>query len=239
VGAESLEGDLHGTSDGIVVVSHDKTVDRCTEGTGYIKDMTLSEVKALDAGYRFSPDGGTTFPYRGAGYKIPTLEEVFGSPALNRAPMVVEIKQEAPSIVDSVLDIIEDYDMADRIILGSFSLASLNEVRVRAAARGLDIVTSFALDEVLDYFFTPMAAVRAGNYRPVGMVLQVPVDYTLGDLTVQVIRDSFMAKAWLLGLKVQVWTINDPDEMRWLMDVMHVDGIMTDNPQLLESIVME
>lgn len=238
-GSESLEGDLHATSDGVVVVSHDKTVDRCTDGTGYIKEKTLSEIKSLDAGYQFTPDGGASFPYRGAGHEIPTLIEVFGHPDLDQAPMVVEIKQAEPSIVDDVLDIIDDYGMADRIILGSFNLDSLNEVRVRAAVRGLPIVTSFALDEVMDYFFTPLSVVRAGGYRPVGRVLQVPTHYNLGGLNVQVINKTFMQKAWILGLKVQAWTINRPDDMRWLMNDMNVDGIMTDNPELLESIIME
>jgi len=239
VGSESLEGDLHATSDGVVVVSHDKTVDRCTDGVGYIKEKTLLEVKSLDAGYRFTPDGGATFPYRGEAYRIPTLIEVFSNPDLDRAPMVVEIKQAEPSIVDDVLKIIEDYGMADRIILGSFSLESLNEVRVRAAVRGLNIVTSFALDEVMEYFFTPLPVVRSGNYKPVGKVLQVPVHYNLGGLNVRVITDSFMEKASILGLKVQAWTINNPDDMAWLMNDMNVDGIMTDNPELLESIIME
>jgi glycerophosphoryl diester phosphodiesterase len=151
----------------------------------------------------------------------------------------VEIKQAEPSIVDDVLGIIEDYGMADRIILGSFSLDSLNEVRVKAAVRGLNIVTSFALDEVMEYFFKPLAVVRSGGYRPVGKVLQVPVHYNLGGLTVQVINKSFMQKSEILGLKVQAWTINNPDDMRWLMNDMGVDGIMTDNPEVLESVIME
>ncbi|MCP4220723.1 MAG: hypothetical protein GY765_39210, partial [bacterium] len=67
VGADTLEGDVHMTSDGIVVVSHDATLDRCTDGTGKIMDKTYTEILTLDAGYRFTKDGGKTYPCRGLG----------------------------------------------------------------------------------------------------------------------------------------------------------------------------
>ncbi len=245
VGSESLEGDVHATSDGVIVVSHDATVDRCTNGTGNIKDMSFEELRALDAGYDFTPDGGATFPYRGYAFEgadhllIPTLEEVFGDPVLEKAPMVAEIKQQSPSIVDPVLDLIETYDMQQRLVLGSFNEESLIELRARAAGRGMDLVTSFATEEVLDFFLTPLAAMPVTGYTPPGQVLQVPIEYELSGLTIQVINAGFMNKARYLGLKVQAWTINDPDEMRWLMDEMQVDGIMSDDPELLEEIIHE
>ena len=62
-----LEGDLHLTADGHVVVLHDATVDRTTDGAGPVAGMTLEQVKQLDAGYRFTPDDGATFPWRGKG----------------------------------------------------------------------------------------------------------------------------------------------------------------------------
>ena len=65
VGAGVLELDVHATADGTVVVHHDEKVDRTTDGSGAIREMTLAEVKRFDAGYRFTPDGGRTYPYRG------------------------------------------------------------------------------------------------------------------------------------------------------------------------------
>jgi glycerophosphoryl diester phosphodiesterase len=76
VGADVLEFDLHASSDGVVVVIHDETVDRTTDGTGAVQAMTFAELRMLDAGYEFTPDGGQTFPYRGMGIQIPTLVEV-------------------------------------------------------------------------------------------------------------------------------------------------------------------
>lgn len=239
VGAESLEGDLHATSDGVVVVSHDKTVDRCTDGTGKIKDMTFAQLRQLDAGYRFTTDNGATYPYRGKGLTIPTFEEVLNDAAINKAPMVVEIKQEDPSIIKEVLDIIEAYNMQDRLVIGSFDKSSLDDIRAEAELRGMHIITSLAEDEVLTFFLTPLPVMLASGYTAPGKVLQVPTEYTLSGLTVTVINNSFMNKARYLGLKVQVWTINDADEMRSLIDDYKVDGIMSDNPILLESVINE
>src|ERR671921_1429729 len=77
VGAGVLELDVHTTADGHVVVIHDATVDRTTERTGAVREMSFAEIRRLDAGYRFAPDGRETFPYRGQGIKIPTLGEVY------------------------------------------------------------------------------------------------------------------------------------------------------------------
>src|SRR5829696_2712479 len=93
-GAGGLELDVHMTSDGHIVVIHDATVDRTTNGTGAVSEMTLHELRRLDAGHNFSPDGGPTRPYRGRGVRVPTLGEVlreFPGVAVN-----IEIKAGTP-----------------------------------------------------------------------------------------------------------------------------------------------
>src|SRR5918994_4145382 len=75
-GAGGLELDVHLTRDGHVVVIHDETVDRTTGGTGAVAEMTLDELRGLDAGHDFSPDGGSTLPYRDRNVLVPTLAEV-------------------------------------------------------------------------------------------------------------------------------------------------------------------
>src|SRR5215208_7706437 len=77
VGAGVLELDVHTTADGHVVVHHDEKVDRTTESTGTVREMTLAEIQSLDAAYRFTSDGGRTFPHRGKDVRVPTLEEVY------------------------------------------------------------------------------------------------------------------------------------------------------------------
>ena len=76
MGADILEMDIHASADGVLIVHHDDTVDRTTNGSGAIRDHTLTELKELDAGYHWSADGGETYPFRGKGMRIPTLEEV-------------------------------------------------------------------------------------------------------------------------------------------------------------------
>jgi glycerophosphoryl diester phosphodiesterase len=239
LGAVALEGDLHATRDGVVVVSHDATVDRTTNGRGYMKEMTFEELRGLDAGCRFTPDRGVTYPHRGEGLQVPTLEEVFGDPALARTPMVLEIKQEEPDIADDVLDLIQAHDMVDRVVMGSFSKAALEVLRQRAVVRGMNLVTSLSEEEVFVFFLTPLEEMTRGDYVPPGKLLQVPVDHEVGDKKVQVVGPTLMAKARALGLKVHVWTVNDRGRMRWLADGMRVDGIITDDPGLLRETINE
>ncbi len=236
-GAVALEGDLHATRDGVVVVSHDPAVDRTTNGRGLIRDMTFRELRHLDAGHWFTRDGGSSYPYRGSGIQVPTLEEIFSDPVLARTPMVLEIKQEEPDIADEVLGLIEAHEMVDRLVMGSFSKAALDGLRSKAAARGMDLVTSLAEEEVIVFFLTPLEEMTRGDYVPPGRLLQVPVDHEVGDKRVEVVGPQFMAKARALGLKVQVWTVNDRGQMRWLIDEMGVDGIITDDPGLLQEVI--
>jgi glycerophosphoryl diester phosphodiesterase len=238
-GAAALEGDLHATLDGVVVVSHDATVDRTTNGSGAIKDKTFQQLRELDAGHWFTRDGGLTHPYRGRGLRIPTLDEVFCDPVLNRVPMILEIKQQQPSIVGDVLDLVRACHMEDRLTFGSYDQACLEEVRAEAAQRGMNIVTSLAAGEVAAFILTPLEAMTRGEYVVPGSLLQVPVDHEVDGGNIRVIDALFMAKAKALGIKVQVWTVNDPEEMRWLIDEMKVDGIITDDPQLLKEVLRE
>jgi len=117
VGAGALELDVHTTADGHVVVIHDATVDRTTQSTGAFREMTLAEIKRLDAGYRFTPDGGETFPYRGEGIRIPTLEEVYDE--FVEGPINVEIKGERPGIEEAVWQVIEEAGARERTLVVS------------------------------------------------------------------------------------------------------------------------
>lgn len=239
LGAVALEGDLHETRDGVVVVSHDATVDRTTNGRGLIKQMTFQELRGLDAGYRFTPDGGASYPCRGKGIQVPALEEVFSDPVLSRTPMVLEIKQEEPDIAGDVLDLVRAHAMEDRLVMGSFSRPALEGLRRRAAGRGMRLVTSLAEEEVFIFFLTPLEEMTRGDYVPPGRLLQVPIDHEVGEKTVEVVGAPFMAKARALGLRVHVWTVNERDRMRWLIDEMGVDGIITDEPGVLEEVIRE
>src|SRR5215212_218710 len=94
LGMHYAELDVHASRDGTVVVCHDATLERTTNGHGHIRGLSLAELRAFDAGYHFSPDDGQTFPFRGTGVHIPTLVEVLQS--FSTLQLTVEIKQTDP-----------------------------------------------------------------------------------------------------------------------------------------------
>jgi glycerophosphoryl diester phosphodiesterase len=238
-GADGYECDLQMTKDGYIVISHDTEVDRCTEGTGSINDMTLAEVKALDAGYRFTTDGGATFPYRGQGMKIPALEELLNEEATRDAVAVIEIKKLDAGLSDKLLDAIEAHGIEDNVIIESFDSKALNDVRDEIELKGINVITSFSQQEIISFFLMPLSVMLATKYQPPAKVVQAPVEITLNSLNVPVINDLFMLKARYLGIKVHAWTVNDAAEMRALIKDKKVEAIMTDQPGILESVVHE
>ncbi len=215
LGADVLELDVHRTADGVIVCMHDDTVDRTTDGTGKIKDKTFAELRALDAGYRFSRDGGATFPRRGAGVVVPTLEELLKRHPTR--PFSVELKQSAPSIVDDVVKILRATGASSRVVVASFSDVAIAELRQAAP----DIATSLSAGEMVA--FNALEEEDLATYRAPGAFLQAPVNAVTADS---------LALARRLGLRVQVWTVNDRAKMDEMLE-LGVDGIMSDDPKLL------
>lgn len=224
MGAHVAEMDLHLTSDGRVVVIHDATVDRTTNGSGPVAGMTLRELKALDAGYGFTgPDGSR--PYRGRGLTVPTLDEVFE--AFPGRPLLLELKPEAdPSLADAVAERIEAHSARDRVVVASFSGETLRRFRARMP----DVATSFSLDEALAF----LALGLHPWYRPPGQVLQVPEH--LGSFPL--VNPVFLWVARHRGLDVHVWTVNETADMERLL-AMGVDGIITDYPDRLANLTLQ
>lgn len=229
-GADVLELDVHETSDGVLVVMHDDTVDRTTDCTGLIQETTFAALRECDAGYEFTTDGGMTYPYRGMGLVVPSLEEVFER--YTDAPFVIEIKQEMPSIVDSFVDLVRENEVEDKMIGAAFDDAVLLELRAAAP----EIATSMGVDETT-IFFLRSFDVLDPSYEPPGEFLQVPPVFDLGEVPVDVLHEGFVPRAHELDMFVHVWTINDEQEMRDLIEMKGVDGIMTDDPPLLTSVI--
>ena len=216
-GADVLEFDLHASSDGVIVVIHDDTVDRTTDGTGDVSAMTFDELRLLDACYDFSPDGGQTHPYRGMGVQLPTPQEIFD--AFPDRYYLMEIKQSEPSIVPTLLDVIDDYGLVERVVIASFAQVTIDEVR----ASNLPIMTAMTAPEMVE--FVTMGS--DPNYAPPCLFVQPPwegVDQALVD------------NAALHGLKVHPWTVNTEGLMHTLID-LGVDGIMSDDPILLAQVL--
>jgi len=208
---------VHATADGQVVVFHDETLDRTTDGTGPIRALPLAALQRLDAGHRFRARDGT-YPFRGRGLRVPTLAEVVA--AFPGVPLNIEVKQAAPPIEAAVLAVLDREAARERTLLAAEDAAIM--ARIRAAAP--EVLTSFSAAEVAEWVYR-LRDGQLARYRPPGIALQVPP--TFGDIAI-VTADS-VATAHRLGVEVHAWTINEEQEIEALLD-LGVDGIMTDFP---------
>lgn len=225
LGVDVIETDVHSTSDGVLVVMHDETVDRTTNGTGRVNDLTLAEVKRLDAGYRWSGDGMKTFPFRGRGISVPTLDEVFAR--LPEMRFNIEPKQERPSLAKPLCRMIREKGMVNKITIGSFRQTVLDEFRRECP----EVATSASPAEVGEFMRVYKARSDAA-YRPVMRALQVP-EYVAG---AHLLNKDFVDAAHSRNLQVHAWTVNETEDMRRLIGI-GVDGIMTDYPDRLLSVL--
>jgi glycerophosphoryl diester phosphodiesterase len=222
-GADVFELDVHATADGEVVVLHDATLERTTDGTGAVASLRFAELARLDAGYRFTPDGGCTFPFRGCGVRVPRLAELVRE--FPDVPLNVEIKQEAPSIVAAVVAVLRDTRAT--VVLAAEHDALMQAIRHAAPA----IPTSLAAGEVGAF----VAAVQGGTtpVLPEGVVaLQIPPRFG----SIELVTRETVAAAHALGAEMHVWTINDPQEMRRLL-ALGCDGIISDVPAVARAVV--
>jgi glycerophosphoryl diester phosphodiesterase len=227
MGADTLEMDLQITADGEIVVHHDGTVDRQTDGTGAIAEMSLEELRELDAGWYFEgPDGD--FPFRGQGIGIPTLQEVFE--AFPDTFMIIELKTDGgPDIIEPVVELVRRYDREDSVIIASFSLDYVHQVRDLLPG----VATNMPEDETRTFYTLHLAGLHRW-WRPPGDVFQVPEFHD----DRRVVSHRFVRAADRMGVDVQVWTVNDPDDMRRILD-FGAHAIMTDYPDVLVEIIAE
>ena len=225
LGVDVLETEIHSTADNILVLMHDSTVDRTTNGSGPISAFTLEELKTLDAGYNWSADGGQTFPFRGSGITVPTLEEAFTN--LPTVRINIDIKQEKPSLLGSLCKTIRTFDMVDRVMVASFSSKVLKAFR-RVCP---EVATSAGTGEVA-LFYTMNLVFLGGVYRSAFQAFQIP-EHRSG---LRVLTKRFVKTARGLNLAVHVWTINEIKDMQRLLD-LGVDGIVTDYPDRLISLL--
>lgn len=218
-GADVLEGDLHATKDGVLVLIHDDTVDATTDGTGAVKEMTFAELQQLDAGYWFTSDGGTTYPFRGQGLTVASLESLLD--AHPDAHYVLELKQIEPSIIAPFLSLLEEREMLEQVLISSFWDEVLIEVRLQAPSA----LTGLATGESLA--FSVLTTDTEVGYQPPAKFLQPPVN---------AVKPELLERAHRFGMKVHPWTVNDPVQMQTLIE-LGVDGIITDDPATLRSLL--
>ncbi|MGH7899284.1 MAG: glycerophosphodiester phosphodiesterase [Candidatus Binatia bacterium] len=219
LGVDVIEMDLREAGDGSLVVIHDETVDRTTDGRGKVAALTLNELAALDAGHGWSADGGRTFPLRGKGMKIPRLEEVFAS--FPRTPFVLEIKELGSRAAAAVCETIRRLDAAERVLVAAFRSAPLAAFRSACP----EVATAATVREVqrvwlLQRLFLPAL------YRPPADAFLIPERF--GGLGV--LDAAFVKRARDHDMPVHVWTVNEPADVERLA-ALGVRGFITDDPE--------
>lgn len=219
--AEMIDMDVRRTTDGAIVCMHDATVDRTTEGTGRVASLRLDELQRLDAGYRWSGDGGQTFPFRGTGIRVPSLDEVFKHFPWMR--MVIEMKDADAAFAQSLCTMIRQAGMSAKTLVAAFNAQALIEFRTACP----EVATSMSAPEAR-VFVGFSRAWLAAAYSPPAAALQVPD--RLGDTDIATAQ--LVADAHRRNLKIHVWTVNDEERMRQLIR-LGVDGIFTDRPDVM------
>lgn len=232
INVDILEYDVFITSDGELVAIHDDTVDRTTDGSGRVNDMSLAEIQNLDAGYHFENEDGEA-SFRNSGVQVPKVEEIFQE--FGHMRQLIELKatndpDRYEEMIQEMWRLIEEYNMHDTVLIASFD----HDINLRfAEVAGGSVAIGAGEQETRDFVIRHKAFANA-LYRPTADAFQLPVE-----------QEGFNLADWKLirgaeqrGMEVYYWTINDEETMRELID-LGAHGIMTDDTELLTEILSE
>jgi glycerophosphoryl diester phosphodiesterase len=247
LGVDCIETDVHMTKDGEFVFFHDATLNRTTNGKGKIADFTLEQLKRLDAGFKFQENPAIDthakeiYPYRGKGLKILSLDEVL--PRFPKVRFNMDIKSRHPDAPRLLAEKLDKLQVTNRVIVGSFWQKQIEAFRHRSS-----VITSAGPKGVWKFWRKASKWLKNHNNEVPDelnqleifgtklpfYVLQIPENVSF----LRIITPEFIRFAHAVGIAVQVWTINTRQDMNRLLD-WGVDGIFTDHPRLLKTIIKE
>ena len=211
IAADGIELDVHLSKDGEVVVIHDDTIDRTSNGSGRVSDMTLEELRQYD--YSNNMPGFKDVP-------IPTLREVYELVAPTNMFINVELKageMPEPELIVALAKLEEEFGMKDRLIYSSFNHYALLMLRDHLPHAKIALLYNAGFAFPWRY---AKEIVDAAALHPHKANLMIP---------------GYVKQSQELGLMVNVWTVDSPREMKWLMD-LGVDGIITNRPAIALAI---
>ena len=228
-GVDVLEFDVQLSADDELVLMHDLTVDRTTDGMGLVRSLPVTELKRLNAAAHFKGPAGEGH----APEPIPTLADVLEHFAPSPLRFVIELKNpgaDGALAAKGLAEALRRFDLEDRVIVGSFhgeTLAAFREVS------GGAVLTSGASGEIARVMLLPALGLAGGAFDPAPVaVLQIPLQAGPLDLS----APGFIRRAQALGQAVQYWTINDLSTMERLV-LAGADGIMTDDVPALRAVL--
>ena len=261
IGVDIIESDLYLTRDGYLVYNHDSYIDETCNVNGdipleeveklcesrenrhYISDMTLSELEEYNFGYYFEDESGERI-YKdvedvgAAGLQIATVDKLFEEFYRTHPDLlfIVEIKNDGERGYEAARILLETLDRypgyRDRIVVGTFH----DEIEEELKAKYPDLMRGAPTGTAAKFVLTQLLGVNIfddGDFA----CLQIPTSYDIGfELSLNL--STIITRAHKRNVAVQYWTINDPDEMRELIE-LGCDCIMTDNPELLKEVLEE
>ena len=211
LGYRYLETDVHVTADGVLVAFHDDTLDRVSDQVGRIADLPWSTVSKA----RVGADGEES---------VPRFEDLLGA----WPDVRINVDPKHDSAVEPLIDALHRTAAFDRVCVGAFSDRRLARVRRLGGPR---LATSLGPRDI--------GRLRAASYGvPTGPLPSPCVQVPLRRGRIPLVDPRFVDAAHRRGMQVHVWTIDDADEMRRLLD-LGVDGIMTDRPAVLRDVLEE
>ncbi|GAB3686472.1 glycerophosphodiester phosphodiesterase [Saccharopolyspora tripterygii] len=221
-GYRYVETDVHATGDGVVVVHHDASLERTTDRAGAIARLPFSEVSQAKIGGR---------------EPVASLDA-----ALEEFPgLLFNVDVKADSAAGPVLRTLRRHNAWDRVCLASFDDRRLDLLRkvggprllTSTGQRGVAALWAWSRLPLLSRL--PSVGSQRGERGPIrGAAVQVPTRFK----GLEVVDERFVALAHRWGVEVHVWTVDEPSEMRRLLD-LGVDGLVTDRPDLLKALLRD
>jgi glycerophosphoryl diester phosphodiesterase len=222
LGADVVDVDVQRTSDNVLIAFHDPTVDRITGATGSVGKMTFAQLAKLDAGWAFTANG--KHPFRGQGITIPTLESI-----LKRYPtalLSLDLKDESTAMNQPLCELLHRYNRRSDVFVGSNNDGQILQFRKDCP----DVRTSATMVDV--YATRDAQASNSTNFVPQATVDQPP--YRIQDRVL--VTKASLAWAHAHGVAILTWVVNDPNDMKHLID-LGVDGIYTSYPDRLLKVL--
>jgi len=244
---DCIETDVRMTQDHQFVFLHDKKLNRTTNVSGLVEDFTLAQVQSFDAGFQFKikENGKTIFPYRGKGLKIEKVDEIV--PQFPNVRFNMDIKTKHPDAPHLLAEKLKDLHLENRIIVASF-----HDIQIQRFRSVSTIPTSASPKEVIHFRKIANLWVKKNRFPSesantqyeeiqksiFGFVLPFKALQIPEKLIIRVITPAFVQFAHMVGIAVQVWTINTRPQMEKLLK-WGVDGIFSDKPGLLLQVMKD
>lgn len=215
LGVDAVEFDLRVSSDGVLVVAHDETLERTTNGRGTVRQHTAAQLRALDAGANFSTDGGRSFPWRGRGVGVPSFDELIES-LPRKLPCIIELK--TPDATEPLRAAVRRHGIGERIIVAGF------EREATRPLRGSGIALGACTADVVALTARALLGLRPGAlpYR----ALCIPTRWHGLPVPIAALARTLRGSDTVM----HIWTINDTAHAQRLWQ-LGVQGILSDDPK--------